>query len=357
MLLRLRRATAGPPTKLADLSAGLNVATNCQDTHLPYPLSAPFADRPGLLDQGLTLGDAALYPFTHATVASNSIAHDCMLWPGAAGISPPSEAPMPDVPALILDGRLDLRTPLENGRELARELPHASIVTVAGTGHDELDSDVTGCTALALKRFVDGKLVGDPCRGKTNAVESVPDRSSHAERVPRRARHEGVRGRVVSAVLVSAIDARVALLQDLYAGFSTLRGGGLRGGSYALRGSDGLVLRRLPLRRERAGQRRRLRLGAGDAKGRVRVDGPGRLDGGAGPRTGTGARAGRSAGGASRAAPRRGPAARAPRHCSAAPSSRRRGSLARDQRALPAPLVVVTVARACLGFAFGLLPG
>ncbi len=56
MLLHLRRATAGPPTKLADLSAGLNVATNCQDTHLPYPLSAPFADRPALLEQGLTLG-------------------------------------------------------------------------------------------------------------------------------------------------------------------------------------------------------------------------------------------------------------------------------------------------------------
>jgi uncharacterized glyoxalase superfamily protein PhnB len=31
---------------LADLSAGLNVTTDCQDTRLPYALSTPFADRP-----------------------------------------------------------------------------------------------------------------------------------------------------------------------------------------------------------------------------------------------------------------------------------------------------------------------
>jgi pimeloyl-ACP methyl ester carboxylesterase len=278
MLLRLRRATAGPATRLADLSAGLNVATNCQDTLLPYPLSAPLADRPALLEQGLTLDDKALYPFTHATVASNSIAHDCLLWPDAEGISPPSGAPLPDVPALILDGRLDLRTPLENGRLLARELPHARVVAVPGTGHDELDSDVTGCTAVALKRFVDREHVGDPCKGHSNAIDPFPvaPRALHRFRTAPGTR--GARGRVVSAALVSAIDARVAVLQDLYAGFALLRGGGLRGGSYALQSSARLVLRRY---RYFAGVAvtGTLRLSAGDAKGRVRVDGPGRLDG------------------------------------------------------------------------------
>jgi len=278
MLLHLRRATAGPPTKLADLSAGLNVATNCQDTLLPYPLSAPLADRPGMLEQGLTLEDAALYPLTHATVASNSIAHDCLLWPGGDGISPPSQAPLPDVPALILDGRLDLRTPLENGQLLARELPHARIVTVPGTGHDELDSDLTGCTAKALKRFVDGEAVGDPCRGKTNGVDPYPiaPRALGGFRVAPGT--HGARGRVVSAAIVSAIDARVAVLQDLYAGFAHLRGGGLRGGSYELRGADRLVLRGYRyLRSVRVSGS--LRLGAGNVVGRMRVNGPGRLDG------------------------------------------------------------------------------
>jgi pimeloyl-ACP methyl ester carboxylesterase len=278
MLLRLRHAIAGPPTRLADLSAGLNVATSCQDTRLPYPLSAPFSDRPGLLEQGLTLDDRALYPFTHATVASNSLAHDCLLWPDAEGISPPSTAPLPDVPALILDGRLDLRTPLENGRELARELPHAQIVTVPGTGHDELDNDLTGCTATALRRFVDDARVGEPCRGKTNAVYPYPIAPHRLRSFRVAPGTKGARGRVVSAAIVSAIDARVAVLQDLYAGFGKLRGGGLRGGSYALERGDRMVLRgyRYLASVRVSGS---LRLGAGNVAGRVRVNGPGRLDG------------------------------------------------------------------------------
>jgi pimeloyl-ACP methyl ester carboxylesterase len=278
MLLRLRRASAGPPIRLADLSAGLNVTTNCQDTRLPYAFSTPFADRPALLDSGLTLSDQALYPFTHATVASNSVAHDCLLWPDAEGISPPSTAPLPDVPALILDGRLDMRTPLENGRVLAKELPHARVVTVPGTGHDELDSDLTGCADLALKRFVDREHVGDPCHGQTNAVDPLPIGPHGLSGFRVAPGTHGARGRVVSAALVSALDARVSVLQDLYAGFSKLRGGGLRGGSYELQGADRLVLRSYRyVRSVRVSGT--LRLGPGTLRGRVHVDGPGRLDG------------------------------------------------------------------------------
>jgi pimeloyl-ACP methyl ester carboxylesterase len=332
MLLRLRRATAGPPTRLADLSAGLNVTTNCQDTLLPYPFSAPFSDRPALLEQALTLDDKALYPFTHATVASNSIAHDCLLWPDSEGISPPSVAPLPDVPALILDGRLDLRTPLENGRLLARELPHARLVAVPGTGHDELDSDVTGCTAVALKRFVDRAHVGDPCKGRSNAVFPFPI-APRALRAFRPAPGtKGNRGRVVSAALVSTVDARVAVLQDLFAGFAKLRGGGLRGGSYALKGSSRLVLRRYRYFAG-VGVSGTLRLGARDAKGRLRVDGPGRLDGtlvldGRGGAEGT--LGGRAV--ATRAAKRRAASAAALLGRAGFPSATR---LARDERRAP----------------------
>jgi pimeloyl-ACP methyl ester carboxylesterase len=279
MLLRLRRASAGPPTKLADLSAGLNVATTCQDTTLPYPLSSPFEDRPALVQQGLAgYPDEVLYPFGRATVMSNSIANDCLRWPAAAGVSPPSTAPLPDVPALILDGRLDLRTPLENGRDLAKELPHARVVTVAGTGHDELDSDITGCVATALKRFADGAKVGDPCTGHSNAVAPFPIAPHALDAFRPPPGTAGARGRVVSAVLVSAVDARVAILQDLYAGFAKLEGGGLRGGSYGLHGNSKLTLRSY---RYVAAVRvtGTLQVGGDHPTGRLSVDGPGSLDG------------------------------------------------------------------------------
>ncbi|MDX6656629.1 MAG: hypothetical protein QOH62_1422 [Solirubrobacteraceae bacterium] len=279
MFLRLRRDSAGPPMKLADLSAGLNVVTNCQDSPLPYPLSSPFGDRVPLVEQGLAgYSDQALYPLPRAAVISNSLASDCVLWPGDAGVSPPSTAPLPDVPALILDGRLDLRTPLENGREVANELPHARIVTVAGTGHDELDSDQTGCAATALKRFIDRARVGDPCTGMTNAVAPFPiaPHALSAFRTPPGT--GGSRGRVVSAALVSAIDARVAVIQDLYAGFAKLQGGGLRGGSYRLQGSSKLKLRSYSyLASVRVTGT--LELGGDHPTGTLRVNGPGSLDG------------------------------------------------------------------------------
>jgi hypothetical protein len=246
---------------------------------LPYPLSSPFEDRPALLEQGLAgYSDQALYPFPRATVMSNSIASDCLRWPGDEGVSPPSTAPLPDVPALILDGRLDMRTPLENGQALAKELPHARIVTVAGTGHDELDSDVTGCVALALKRFVDGAKVGDPCKGRTNAVAPFPIAPHAVSSFRPPPGTAGARGRVVSAVLVSAVDARIAVLQDLYAGFSKLQGGGLRGGSYRLQGSSTLHLNgyRYVASVSVTGT---LELGGDQPTGTLRVNGPGALDG------------------------------------------------------------------------------
>jgi hypothetical protein len=171
-----------------------------------------------------------------------------------------------------------MRTPLENGRVLAKELPHARVVTVPGTGHDELDSDLTGCADLALKRFVDREHVGDPCHGKSNAVDPLPIGPHGLSGFRVAPGTHGARGRVVSAALVSALDARVSVLQDLYAGFSKLRGGGLRGGSYALQNSDRLVLRSYRYVRS-VRLSGTLRLGPATLRGSVRVDGPGRLDG------------------------------------------------------------------------------
>ena len=81
-------------------------------------------------------------------------------------------------------------------------------------------------------------------QGKTNAVPPYPIAPRTLSGFRMAPGTSGSRGRVVSAAIVSALDARVSVLQDLFAGFEQLRGGGLRGGSYELKGSDHLVLRR-----------------------------------------------------------------------------------------------------------------
>ena len=135
------------------------------------------------------------------------------------------------MPALLLGGRLDTRTPIENAFATRRELPHATVVTLKGSGHDTLDSDITGCIAEALRRFIENVPVGHPCLGRNNGVAPVP--------LPPRSLRDfnsapgvgGGRGRAVFAVLDTVSDARLTALQELFAGLA-IRGGGLRGGRF-----------------------------------------------------------------------------------------------------------------------------
>jgi hypothetical protein len=128
-------------------------------------------------------------------------------------------------------------------------MPHAQVVTVGGTGHSVLTSDLSGCTQLALLRFMVDRRVGKPCTGVSNAVPvtPLPPRSLGdyrlAPRVP------GRRGRIVTAVLDTILDGQLSMLQSVFAGFTTIHGGGLRGGSYSADRRGRLVLHRYSLLR------------------------------------------------------------------------------------------------------------
>ena len=159
------------------------------------------------------------------------------------------------------------------------QLPHGQLLTVAGTGHDVLDSDITGCAARALKRFAGGQQIGTPCAGRDNAVGVLarPPKSIAAYR--RAPGVAGDRGRVLFAALDTVVDAQVSALQTLYAGYSHVQGGGLRGGRFSA-SPDGAHLR---LHRYELVPGLRLSgvLRAADQAdaGTVTVDGPGHLDG------------------------------------------------------------------------------
>jgi pimeloyl-ACP methyl ester carboxylesterase len=232
LLMRLRRVAQGGPTKASDLSFGLNVATGCEDAPLPYPLATPIPDRPAIAQAALAAVPPGEYqPFDAQTVLRTSYVDDCLQWPPDA-VRPPNTGPLPDVPALLLGGRLDTRTPVENALALAKELPHSSVVTLRGSGHDVLDGDVTGCSARALTRFILGMPVGTPCADKDNGVSPIPLPPRALSDFRRAPGVAGDRGRALFGVLDTAIDARLSALQALFAGVN-VRGGGLRGGSYS----------------------------------------------------------------------------------------------------------------------------
>jgi pimeloyl-ACP methyl ester carboxylesterase len=232
LLMRLRRVGEGGPTRLADLSFGLNVATGCTDTTLPYPLTTPLPDRPAIAQQALAAIPPSDYdPFDGQTVLRTSYVDDCLDWPGDA-VRPPFMGPLPDVPALLLGGRLDTRTPVENALATKLELPHGEVVTLHGSGHDTLDSDITGCINRALTLFIADLPVGHPCAGKNNGVPPTPLPPHSLDDFRSAPGVGGGRGRALFAVLDTATDARLSALQDLFAGVQ-VGGGGLRGGSFS----------------------------------------------------------------------------------------------------------------------------
>jgi pimeloyl-ACP methyl ester carboxylesterase len=280
-LLRLRRPANGPPTPVAEFSVGLNVTTTCADVRLPYTLAMPFAQRWQAWRHGTdALPATAFAPFSRQAVVDTAVAHDCLRWPQGDVFTPPSAAPLPDVPALLLSGRWDTRTPTENARALLPSLPHGQLLTVGGTGHDVLDADITGCAAKALRRFAAGRRVGTPCRGRSNAVAVLarPSRSVAAYRPARGV--PGRMGRLVNAVLDTVADGQNTALQTLFAGFDPVRAGGLRGGWVTAPPTIlSLHLHRYALVPGLAVSGTVRASAHGGGHGVLAVDGPGRLDG------------------------------------------------------------------------------
>jgi pimeloyl-ACP methyl ester carboxylesterase len=243
-LLRLIRPAAGPPLRLKELSLGLNVATVCADTPLSYSIAEPLDARPQKMAAALSSRpDADLGPFSRRVVGSFSVDEQCRLYPPTQVPRPPASAPLPDVPALLVNGRLDVRTPVENARLVAAELPRAQLVTVPGNGHDPFDTDVSGCVTRAIGRFFSNRRVGTPCAGRDNAVPPLPLAPRSLARVAPAPGTPGDRGRVLRAAIETMHDVRTAWYQHAGAGFAGQSGGGLRAGRWQLFDSDLFVLR------------------------------------------------------------------------------------------------------------------
>jgi pimeloyl-ACP methyl ester carboxylesterase len=233
-LMRFKRIADGGPTPTRELSAGLLVTTGCLDVPLPYPLATtPLAARPALGQTALAAIPPTQYaPFDGQTVLRSSYVDDCVLWPNDLARQP-YKGPLPDVPALLLGGRLDTRTPIENARATAAELPHASVVALPGNGHDEMDSDETGCIARAVSRFFANRQVGNPCRGLNNGFRPLPSPPRSISDFRSAPGVGGARGRAVFGVLDTVQDV-IVTAGELQASQLPLRAGGLRGGRFRL---------------------------------------------------------------------------------------------------------------------------
>lgn len=269
-LLRLERAD-DLDLSPARFSIALLAATSCAESRLPWsPADTPEGRALALRDAVRAAPSGAFRPF-QPPGPDSGIGSLCLGWPGAPSTTVP-DAPLPDVPALMLVGGHDVRTPLESARRLAMGLPGARVVTVRGAGHSLLASG-TPCVERAVSRFLRGLGPG-ACPGVDMRPVPEPVPPGRLAAVPP-AGLPGRAGRTLAALRLTARDAAGGVFYGRASeSGAVIRYEGLRGGSAVFaRSTAGVTLRRYEYV---PGVRVTGRLGVDDAGLRLvaRVTGP-----------------------------------------------------------------------------------
>jgi pimeloyl-ACP methyl ester carboxylesterase len=141
---------------VSEFSPALFAATTCEEAPVPWDRTAddPATRRRQALAALRATPAAALAPFDRAAALHEGVFMLCGDWPAPVrAVAPPPPLPA-GVPALILSGELDLRTPLQNAQRLARALGDARLLVERGVGHDVLGARPGGCVDRTVAAFL-----------------------------------------------------------------------------------------------------------------------------------------------------------------------------------------------------------
>lgn len=209
----------------AGISGARYLATTCSEGQLPWAPDSDPASRPELLERALEGAADRYAPFPVEAVAPSIEATLCLAWPATPRPPfPPSPTQGPDVPVLVIGGREDLRTPLEDQRRAAAQFPSAHVLSVPGVGHSALVNDASGCALRGLRLFLAGQPV-PKCPGRVPLFDVALPAFQSLREVPRPVGDVPARiGRTAVAVDLTLRDA------ERWANGASLPARGLRGG-------------------------------------------------------------------------------------------------------------------------------
>jgi pimeloyl-ACP methyl ester carboxylesterase len=222
----------------------LFVVTTCEEAPFPWQRAAPPATRLAEAVGFLRAQPASEFaPFDQTTALRSSLAGPCAGWPYASS-APPAQAPLPDVPTLILSGAQDLRTPTSNAVKVAARIPGSSVVVVPFTGHSVIGSDLTGCAAKALQSFFAGAAPA-ACTEAKDVLGPTPVTPRRLSSIRPPSGLGGKPGRTLVAALDTIVDLnRQVIAATLQAESALPNGasfGGLHGGYARLSASSAVL--------------------------------------------------------------------------------------------------------------------
>jgi hypothetical protein len=164
---------------------------------------------------------AQLDPFDADVALVSDVIPLCLGWPNAAP-PPPAPGPLPDVPALLLDGEQDLRTPLADAQSVAQRLPGSRLVAVPFTGHSVLGTEFGICAQEALDAFFRGTPA--PACQEPRVFAPSPVAPTRLGRLP---------GRTIATKTVAALRATIEDIRRQFIGDALAAGDSPPAGSQA----------------------------------------------------------------------------------------------------------------------------
>jgi pimeloyl-ACP methyl ester carboxylesterase len=241
-LLRLAGPAAASNAPAAPFEAdsrALFAASTCEEAPLPWDRTAALDARPAQAATRLaSLPPSTFAPLDAATMLATGDLLTCLRWPETA-LAPVLSGSPPPVPALLLEGESDLRTPVEGAQRVSATLPAATLLVSPATGHGVLPNP-PACVKRALAQFfaaqpVTARCVFGPPPPHLRPLAVAP-RSLGA--VAPASGVGGRSGRTLAAVGLTLADIAGQVSSFALSPRSSV--GGLRGGSVRM-GADGRI--------------------------------------------------------------------------------------------------------------------
>jgi pimeloyl-ACP methyl ester carboxylesterase len=222
-------------------SGGDYLAVACHDYPTVWAKRDPPARRRATLAGAIRhLSPSVFAPFSKRvwlrTVAERELVRGCLDWPRPRLGPPPfpGGGARPAMPVLVLNGELDQSTPVADAQHVANAFPNARFVEVPNTAHVSALYDFQHCASHIVRKFLRTLATGSTaCAAAMPPVNVAAFPRTLATAPEADGGRAELEARRAGWVATQTIGDALARWYNL---MFTIRGHGLRGGSYTITG-------------------------------------------------------------------------------------------------------------------------
>lgn len=237
--VRSEGLTTGRQTASGDSDA-LFLATTCEEAPFSWTRTAGVQQRTTeIFNAAKAIPREQRGPFSYRAAVLGGPVPYCVGWPDQSAAPTPVGA-LPPVRTLVLDGQMDLRTPIEDASQIPALIPGATVVQVPWTGHSVLGNDQSTCAQDSLATFAAGGTPG-ACPATKNQFNPTRRPPTSIAGLPAKGRAK----KTIAAAATTLADAARQIIGDAIAlGTAPQRVAGLRGGNATVSSGGAIHLRR-----------------------------------------------------------------------------------------------------------------